>query len=143
MRRKRYDSVPINGVTKSLKAWCQQTRVDPNLAYRRIHYLEWPPAQAVGLEPRVVRQYGKKSKISNHKNTTLTHKGVTRTLREWHEITLIPYTTLVHRFNQVPDWTSDAILDTEPNTPTARRQKKMHQRAAVWTPDLVDAEEGA
>ena len=157
MRRKRYDSVPIGGETRSLKAWCQQTGVDPSVAYQRIHYLKWPPAQAVGLEPRVIENYGKKGKIRNHKNVRLTHNGVTHTLREWHEITLIPYTTLVYRYNQVPEWTSAEILDKEPNTPTVRRQRKMLFGASVWTekeilpgeapkdppewtpPDLIDA----
>jgi hypothetical protein len=144
MRRKSQDTIEFNGEKKSRKEWCRQTGVDPDLAYRRIHYLRWPPTQAVGLEPRVVESYGKQTKIGNRKNVEVTIDGVTRNLLDWHVLTKISYNTLVYRYNHWPKGSN--ILEPEPQTPTVRMRRRFFEtdgslsqndsseNPEVWTP---------
>jgi hypothetical protein len=148
MPRRKHEDIEFNGEKKSRKQWCLKTGVDPDLAYRRIHYLGWPPTQAVGLEPRVVEDYGRKTRIGNKKSVRVTIDGVTRTLRGWHYATGIQYETLVYRYNHWPRGAD--ILEPEPQTPTVRMRQKTGKGAdlasppsrgklPVWTPkDIAD-----
>jgi hypothetical protein len=143
MPRRKHEDIEFNGEKKSRQAWCRQTGVDPDLAYRRIHYLRWPPTQAVGLEPRVVENYGKNTRIGNRKNVRVTIGGVTRTLLGWHYATGIAYETLNYRYNH---WDNKStILDPEPQTPDVRKKRaveKNHRRDLIWTPaDIFDETE--
>lgn len=126
-RRINWNAIPIHGQVKSLTAWCQQTGVDRPLAYRRIKYGKWPPAQAVGLEPRVIETWAADSRFERKRDVTVKYRGQEHTLKEWHEISKtwerpIPYRTLVDRYNR--GYPPEDILDTRRQTAALKRQKK-------------------
>jgi hypothetical protein len=118
-----WDAIEINGEKKSLTEWCRQTGVDRRIARQRMHDLRWPPAQAVGLEDRVRQTWATDSRFQGKRDVTLTYRGRERTLKEWHEITGVPYRTIVDRYNKgkspeeilhkgrlpIPTWSSDDI----------------------------------
>lgn len=127
MGRIDWNAIPIGDETKSLTEWCLQTGVDRATAYRRINDLDWPAAQAVGLEPRVRQARTEKSRFNGKRDILVAYRGEEHTLKEWHEISKtwdrpIPYRTLVYRFNE--DYEPEDLFDTRRQTSAVLREKK-------------------
>lgn len=126
MSRIDWDAIPIGSETKSLTEWCLQTGTDRETAYRRINDLDWPAAQAVGLEPRVRDSWAEKSRFRGKRDVMVSYKGRQHTLKEWHEISKtwdrpIPYRTLVDRYNR--GYAPEDLFDTRRQTSVVRREK--------------------
>lgn len=141
MSRIDWDAIPIGDQTKSLTEWCRQTGVDRETAYKRINDLDWPAAQAVGLEPRVRRTWGEKSRFEHRRDVLVSYKGQSHTLKEWHEISKtwdrpIPYRTLVYRYNK--GYEEEDLFDTRIQTRTLLREKKVSRLSLNWTQDDIE-----
>ena len=131
MGRIDWNAIPIGEETKSLTEWCLQTGMDRETAYKRMNDLDWPAAQAVGLEPRVRDTWAEKSHFHGKRDVKVPYKGQEHTLKVWSEISRtwerhIPYRTLVYRFNH--GYRGDDLFDTRNQTRTVRREKEEKEK---------------
>jgi hypothetical protein len=93
-----WNAIEIYGQVRSLTEWCRETGVVRRIARQRIHDLHWPPAQAVGLEPRVRGTWAANSCFHGKRDNTVTYRGLTLTLKEWQRrIPGLKYRTMVDR----------------------------------------------
>jgi hypothetical protein len=136
-----WDAIEIKGEIKSLSEWCSQTGADRATAYRRINDLNWPPAQAVGLEPRVRQAWAEKSRFHGKRDVLVPYRKEEHTLKEWHEISKswdrqIPYRTLVDRYNR--GYEGDDLFDTRRQTRAILREKRVKRLSKTWSKDDIE-----
>ena len=129
---RRDESVTINGITKTFEEWCEHTGADFKLANARYEDLNWPVAQAIGLEPRVLGKSARKSRFNGQRDVKIEHLGQSHTLKEWIQILALPlsYRTLVYRYNQ--GYEPKDILDPRKHTRDVLRQKNIVKRRGRW-----------
>ena len=140
MGRIDWNAILIGNEIKSLTEWCLQTGMDRETAYKRMNDLDWPAAQAVGLEPRVRETWAEKSRFGGKRDVLVKYGKEEHTLKEWHEISKswdrpIPYRTLVYRYNK--GYQSEDLFDTRLQTRSVLRDKKVKRLSRTWSKDDI------
>ena len=108
------------GREMTLRAWSDESGLEPNTITARMDRYGWTPEEAVGLEPRLPY---KNKPYPLERRATLTVGGETKTIRDWAAEIGIREATLYQRVHS--GWT--------PEQAVGRAPRKLRLRGAATT----------